>query len=106
MKIQSSLTISLTPSYIWQTGDSMTPSIPATPDDNHVAASFRSSVNGSSYAACHVVRQGGTGAKSGTDWNNALPDLPSSLVRGDIYYMARQDNTAGTPSEMLTMVSN
>ncbi len=42
----------------------------------------------SSWAACHVVRQGGTGTKSGADWNNALSDLPSSLVRGDTYYVA------------------
>jgi hypothetical protein len=40
-------------------------------------------------AACHVVLQGGTGTKSGADWNNAFSDLPATLVRGDSYYVAK-----------------
>jgi hypothetical protein len=37
-------------------------------------------------AANHYVRAGATGNGSGSDWTNAYADLPSSLVRGDIYY--------------------
>ena len=36
----------------------------------------------------HYVRAGATGAGSGTDWTNAYPSLPASLVRGDTYYVA------------------
>lgn len=43
----------------------------------------------SANAACHVVSEGGAGAKNGSDWRNALPNLPSSLMRGDVYYLAR-----------------
>ncbi|MBW7956881.1 MAG: hypothetical protein H3C68_03200 [Deltaproteobacteria bacterium] len=37
-------------------------------------------------AAVHYVRAGATG--NGSDWANALPKLPATLVRGDIYYIA------------------
>jgi hypothetical protein len=40
------------------------------------------------YAACHVVMPGGSGSKTGVDWNNAYAGLPATLVRGDIYYLA------------------
>jgi len=40
-----------------------------------------------SHAACHVIMQGGSGNQSGSDWGNAMADLPASLVRGDIYYV-------------------
>jgi len=40
------------------------------------------------WGACHVVRQGGAGRADGSDWNNALPDLPRSLIRGDVYFVA------------------
>lgn len=41
-----------------------------------------------SSSACLVVTPGGSGAKTGADWNNAYAGLPSTLVRGDIYYVA------------------
>lgn len=40
----------------------------------------------SAQAACHVVRAGATG--NGADWTSAYPDLPNTLVRGDVYYVA------------------
>jgi|GEM_PF-1262252 len=39
-------------------------------------------------AACHVVTSTGSGAQTGADWNNAMPNLPSTLVRGDTYFLA------------------
>ena len=39
-------------------------------------------------AASRHVRAGATGANNGTDWTNAYTALPSSLVRGDVYYIA------------------
>lgn len=46
-----------------------------------------------SWAGCHVVTKSGSGNSTGTDWNNACADFsgacsPSSLVRGDTYYVA------------------
>ena len=43
---------------------------------------------GVSLGANHYVRDGATGNGSGTDWINAYPTLPSTLVRGDTYYIA------------------
>ena len=40
----------------------------------------------SAEAANHYVRQGAGG--TGADWSNAYSDLPSSLTRGDTYYVA------------------
>lgn len=40
------------------------------------------------HGACHVVRSGGGGISDGADWNNPLPDLPRSLIRGDVYFLA------------------
>jgi hypothetical protein len=40
------------------------------------------------FAACHAVSPSGSGSKTGADWNNAYAGLPSTLVRGDIYYLA------------------
>ena len=37
-------------------------------------------------AANHYVRQGASG--NGNDWSNAYGSLPSTLVRGDTYYVA------------------
>jgi len=45
-------------------------------------------------AANHYVRQGATGNASGSDWTNAYTSLPSTLVRGDTYYIA--DGTYGS----------
>src|SRR5688572_23022829 len=41
----------------------------------------------SANAAKHV-RAGATGAGSGNNWTDAYPSLPSSLVRGETYYIA------------------
>jgi hypothetical protein len=40
------------------------------------------------FAACHAVSPTGSGSKNGTSWSNAMNQLPSTLVRGDTYYMA------------------
>jgi hypothetical protein len=40
------------------------------------------------FAACRVVTSSGAGSKNGADWSNAYAGLPSSLARGDIYYLA------------------
>lgn len=45
-------------------------------------------------AACHVVTPSGSGAHTGADWNNAYANLPGTLTRGDIYYLA--DGNYGT----------
>lgn len=45
-------------------------------------------VPGISQAANKFVRPGATGNGSGTDWTNAYTNLPSSLTRGDTYYLA------------------
>ncbi len=39
-------------------------------------------------AAVHFVRPGATGRNDGSDWTNAYTKLPTSLVRGDTYYLA------------------
>ncbi|MDO8426271.1 MAG: right-handed parallel beta-helix repeat-containing protein [Deltaproteobacteria bacterium] len=39
-------------------------------------------------AAAHYVRSGAAGNSSGTDWTNAWTALPSTLTRGDTYYIA------------------
>jgi hypothetical protein len=43
---------------------------------------------GSASAASHYVRAGASGSGSGADWGTAYPSLPSTLVRGDTYYIA------------------
>jgi hypothetical protein len=40
------------------------------------------------FAVCHVVTPTGSGTKTGVDWNNALANLPTTLMRGDVYYLA------------------
>ncbi|NML18697.1 hypothetical protein, partial [Azohydromonas caseinilytica] len=39
-------------------------------------------------AANVYVRPGATGANNGSDWANAYTALPSTLVRGNVYYIA------------------
>ncbi len=57
----------------------------------------------SAYAACHAVSPIGSGAKSGADWNNAYAGLPTTLVRGDIYYLA--DGNYGSHLSLSTAAS-
>lgn len=40
------------------------------------------------FAACHAVTSAGSGSRTGANWSNAYAGLPSTLVRGDIYYLA------------------
>ena len=42
----------------------------------------------SANAATRYVRAGATGAGTGTDWTDAYSALPTTLVRGDTYYVA------------------
>ena len=42
-------------------------------------------------AATHYVTPNGSGAKNGMDWNNALPGVPSTLIRGDTYVISGGD---------------
>lgn len=51
-------------------------------------------VAASAFAACHVITPAGSGAASGADWSNACKGFtgncaPSSMVRGDSYYVAK-----------------
>lgn len=39
-------------------------------------------------AACHVVRAGAPANGTGGDWSQAYAELPKSLIRGDVYYVA------------------
>jgi hypothetical protein len=63
---------------------------------------------------CYYIRQGGTASISGTgacntNWNNACNDLPTTLVRGAIYYVAagnyaaRQLTTAQSGTTRITI---
>ena len=47
-----------------------------------------------SFAACHAVGPTAAGDGSGSDWANRMNRLPSTLVRGDIYYL--MDGTYST----------
>jgi hypothetical protein len=47
-----------------------------------------------SFATCHAVGTAGTGNGSGSSWANQMKGLPSTLVRGDTYYLA--DGSYGT----------
>src|ERR1051326_6411230 len=60
-------------------------------------------------ASTLFVRQGATGNGSGTDWTNALPTLPTNLIRGNIYYIAAGSsgshtfNDAGSGTPLITL---
>lgn len=43
---------------------------------------------GATSAANYHVRAGATGAANGSDWINAYPSLPTTLLRGSTYYVA------------------
>ena len=55
-------------------------------------------------ATDHCVRSGATGSATGADWTNAYTTLPTSLTRGDTYFVASgsytnytfDDNESGT----------
>src|SRR5277367_3178033 len=53
--------------------------------------------------ACHAVSPNGSGSKTGADWNDAYAGLPSTLVRGDIYYLA--DGNYGNNLSVTTAAS-
>lgn len=36
----------------------------------------------------HYIRQGASGAADGSDWTNAWTNMPSTMIRGDTYYVA------------------
>lgn len=60
-------------------------------------------------AANRFVRQGATGLNNGTDWTNAYTTLPSTLSRGDTYYIADGSygnytfNTAVNGTQLITI---
>jgi hypothetical protein len=49
---------------------------------------------GTVFAANHYIRSGATGSNNGSDWTNAWTSIPSTLTRGDTYYIA--DGTYGS----------
>lgn len=59
------------------------------------------------YAANVYIRDGGTG--DGSAWNNALDALPTTLVRGNVYYVAggsypgKTFNTAASGTTLITI---
>ena len=65
-------------------------------------------------AAVHYVRPGATGTGNGSSWTNAYPKLPSTLVRGDTYYLGPgnygshvfQDANSGTSTITLIRATN
>lgn len=46
-------------------------------------------------AANVYVRQGAAGLNNGTDWNNAFTSFPSTMVRGNTYFLAPGDYSGG-----------
>lgn len=48
------------------------------------------------FAQNHYVRVGASGTENGTDWTNAYTALPTTLLRGDTYYVADGDYFAYT----------
>lgn len=45
-------------------------------------------ITASCMAACHAIGPSATGDGSGTNWANRMNNLPATLVRGDVYYLA------------------
>ncbi|MGZ3768303.1 MAG: hypothetical protein ACXVCP_02150 [Bdellovibrio sp.] len=59
-------------------------------------------------AANHYVREGATGSASGTDWVNAYTSLPTTLIRGDTYYIAAGNypgQSFDTPASGTTLIN-
>src|SRR3989344_1777727 len=80
--------------------------------DNQAGSGGQDSGTGGGYGSLagpeYYVRAGATG--TGTDWNNAFGSLPSTLVRGAIYYIASGDYVAysfnsatGTSTDFVTV---
>ncbi len=45
-------------------------------------------LNNTALAASHYIKPGASGNGLGTDWVNAMTSLPSTWIRGDVYYLA------------------
>ncbi len=59
-------------------------------------------------AQTYHVRAGATGSNNGSDWNNAFPTLPNTLVRGATYYVATGtygSYTFNTPVSGTTLIT-
>ncbi|MDO9049778.1 MAG: hypothetical protein Q7U66_18865 [Methylobacter sp.] len=60
-------------------------------------------------AANYFIRAGAAGSNNGNDWTNAYTSLPSTLVRGDTYYIAggsysgRTFNTPASGTSVITI---
>ncbi len=48
-------------------------------------------MHGLVFSADHYIRAGASGNNNGNDWTNAWTSIPSTLVRGDTYYIADGD---------------
>lgn len=66
-------------------------------------------VSTSAQAADKYVRAGATGAANGSDWANAYTTLPTTLTRGDTYYVASGTYsgtyTFNTPTSGTTLIT-
>ena len=59
-------------------------------------------------AATHFITASGSGAKNGSDWNNAFAGIPATLVRGDTYVLAGGSygsHTFSTPASGTTPIT-
>lgn len=73
---------------------------------NCATALFLTTVLASAANIC--VRSGATGNGSGSDWVNACPSIPSTLVRGNTYYIADgiySGATFKTPAKGATLIT-
>ena len=75
----------------------------------HLVVCFSGLVALPAQAANHYVRAGASGSANGADWTNAYTTLPSTLTRGDTYYVAdgtypgRTFNTATSGTSLITI---
>ena len=54
---------------------------------------------GNAFGACHAVGPSAAGNGSGSDWNDRMNKLPTTLVRGDTYYL--MDGNYGNYNQQL-----
>ncbi|QHS50705.1 hypothetical protein [Edaphobacter sp. 12200R-103] len=69
---------------------------------------FCTFIAGRSLAACHAVGPTGAGDGSGSNWANRMNNLPRTLTRGDVYYLADGDYgkyTFSTPNSGTTTIT-